>query len=204
MSDDWRSGFLFLGNSLALDFLNTRPVMGGQPVEMLSDGEALAKWISAAGLINDAKAARLGHRWKGARLAGSIRELHRLRENLRRAVFQMEAGGSPPGGFVNEVNRLLRAYPGLEQVVQSDSGLERRKLFDVELPEDAFAPIADAIADFVTHVDPTRLRKCRGCVLHFCDTSKKGTRIWCSMSMCGNRSKVATYAERKRAEADRE
>ena len=204
MSDDRRSGFLFVGNALALDFLNTRPLMEGQPVEMLPDGEALAKWMGAAGLVDDEKAARLGHRWKGPRSAGTIKELHRLRENLRRAVFQMEAGGSPPSVFVNDLNRLLGAYPGLDQVVKGDCGLERRKLFDLELPEDAFAPLIDAIANFVTHADPTRLRKCKGCVLHFCDTSKKGTRIWCSMGICGNRSKVAAYAERRRAEAESE
>ncbi len=28
---DWKDGFLFLGNHLALDFLNTRPVQNGEP-----------------------------------------------------------------------------------------------------------------------------------------------------------------------------
>jgi predicted RNA-binding Zn ribbon-like protein len=35
-------------------------------------------------------------------------------------------------------------------------------------------------------------------VLHFCDTSRKGTRRWCRMQICGNRAKVATYAARHR------
>src|SRR6516164_5368126 len=47
-------------------------------------------------------------------------------------------------------------------------------------------------------VDRTRVRKCGQCVLHFLDTSKKGTRRWCSMQLCGNRLKVAAYALRKR------
>ena len=38
---DWRDGFLFVGNHLSLDFVNTRPVMNGQPVELLSDWNAL-------------------------------------------------------------------------------------------------------------------------------------------------------------------
>jgi predicted RNA-binding Zn ribbon-like protein len=204
MSNDWRNGFLFVGNDLALDFLNTRPVMEGQPVEMLADGEALAKWASAAGLLNDAQAERLGRRWKGPRSAATIKDLHHLRENLRRVVFQMEAGSLPPGGFVNDLNRLLSAYPGLDQVVRGDSGLERRKQFALELPEHIFAPLADAIAGLVTRADPSRLRKCQSCVLHFRDTSKKGTRVWCSMGLCGNRSKVAAYADRKRAALDGE
>jgi len=37
MSKDWRDGFLFVGNQLSLDFLNTRPVIDGKPVELLPD-----------------------------------------------------------------------------------------------------------------------------------------------------------------------
>ena len=42
------------------------------------------------------------------------------------------------------------------------------------------------------------MRKCGECVLHFYDTSKKGTRRWYSMQLCGNRLKVAAYATRQR------
>ena len=48
------------------------------------------------------------------------------------------------------------------------------------------------------HVDRNRVRKCGQCVLHFYDTSKKGTRRWCSMQLCGNRLKVVAYPARRR------
>jgi hypothetical protein len=47
MNGDWRNGFRFVGNQLALDFVNTRPVIDGQPAEMLADGGALARWLEA-------------------------------------------------------------------------------------------------------------------------------------------------------------
>jgi predicted RNA-binding Zn ribbon-like protein len=87
-------------------------------------------------------------------------------------------------------------------LVPGESGLERRKWFAVENPEGAFAPIAHAMADLLSNVPGARLRQCRGCVLHFYDTSKKGTRQWCCMKICGNRAKVAAFAERKRAAED--
>ena len=34
---DWKDGFLFLGNQLALDFLNTRPILNGKETELLPD-----------------------------------------------------------------------------------------------------------------------------------------------------------------------
>lgn len=33
----WKDGFLFVGNRLALDFLNTRPVQNDRPIELLPD-----------------------------------------------------------------------------------------------------------------------------------------------------------------------
>src|SRR6266480_2528016 len=59
--------------------------------------------------------------------------------------------------------------------------------------------VAHSTATLFADVDRTRVRKCRQCVLHFYDTSKKGTRQWCSMRLCGNRLKVSTYAARRRA-----
>lgn len=202
MGSDWRNGFLFVGNALALDFLNTRPVIQGQPQEMLVDGEALARWLAAAGFVPEEQGARLGRRWKGGRGAAAVLELHRLRESLRRVVLRMESGRAPPTTFVEELNRLLAAYPGVKQVVAAQSGLERREEFALAQPEQALGPIADAIANLLTQTDVSRLRKCQGCVLHFYDTSKKGTRIWCSMNLCGNRAKVAAFADRKRAAAE--
>ena len=58
MNNDWRDGFLFVGNHLLLDFINTRPVMTDEPVEMLPDGSALARWLGAAGLVNERERAR--------------------------------------------------------------------------------------------------------------------------------------------------
>jgi predicted RNA-binding Zn ribbon-like protein len=65
-------------------------------------------------------------------------------------------------------------------------------------PEDLFAPLAHSAATLFANVDRNRVRQCAHCVLHFHDTSKKGTRRWCSMQLCGNRYKVAAYATRQR------
>ena len=50
---------------------------------------------------------------------------------------------------------------------------------------------APTMIDEVTKMDRTRLMRLQ---LHFHDTSKKGTRRWCRMRLCGNRMKVAAYA----------
>ena len=203
MGDDWRDGFLFLGNHLFLDFLNTRPVMNGETVEMLPDGAALARWLGAAGLVNERECARLMRRWAAPEYSAAVEELRQFRESARQAVLKMEEGASVSPGVLRDLNRLLAIFPDIDQVVQTSSGLKRRRHFAPESPEHAFAPLADACADMLTATPLSRIRKCQGCVLHFYDTSKKGTRIWCSMNLCGNRAKVAAYADRKRAAAEK-
>jgi predicted RNA-binding Zn ribbon-like protein len=52
----------------------------------------------------------------------------------------------------------------------------------------------------VTAVTAGRVRECEGCPVHFLDVSKKGSRRWCSMSLCGNKVKVAAYQQRRRGD----
>ena len=73
--------------------------------------------------------------------------------------------------------------------------------FESRQPEDLFAPLVASTANLFAEVDRSRVRMCGQCVLHFYDTSKKGTRRWCSMRLCGNRLKVAAYAARQHLNA---
>jgi predicted RNA-binding Zn ribbon-like protein len=45
---------------------------------------------------------------------------------------------------------------------------------------------------------PGRIRSCANpdCPLYFLDTSRPGTRRWCSMSVCGNRDKTRRHYQR--------
>jgi len=46
-----------------------------------------------------------------------------------------------------------------------------------------------------------RLKACRNCGWVFFDTSKNRSGSWCSMQLCGNRTKTRAYRRRKSAEA---
>jgi predicted RNA-binding Zn ribbon-like protein len=204
VNNDWRDGFLFVGNHLLLDFINTRPIMDREPVELLPDSSALAHWLGAAGLVNKRESARLMRLWSAPEFAAGVQELREFRERVREAVLKREHGEHVSPGVLKNLNGLLLDYPDLEQVAQGEAGLERRRHFAPEVPEHAFSPLADAFADLLTAIPVSRIRKCNSCVLHFYDTSKKGTRVWCSMNLCGNRAKVAAYADRQRAEAEKD
>ncbi len=199
VNPDWRDGFLFVGNHISLDFVNTRPVMKGQPVELLPDRKALLRWFRVAALISEREMETFVRQWeKRVEAEACLDVLKTFRENVRATVLRLEAGEEPASQTVAEFNRLLHAHPMFLELRRTAGRLGRRKRFELRRPDDLIAPIVDAAAELLLELNPARLRKCESCILHFYDTSKNGTRRWCSMQICGNRSKVAAYAERKR------
>ena len=198
--NEWIDGFLFVGNHLALDFLNTKPVLAEGPTELLPDVEALVRWLVASGLLTRRNGKALANKWRATpQAAVFLRELLQFRERLRAIVVRQEAGLSVSDTFIAELNSLLEQHPSVSSLQRKGGKLDLEAAFEPEKPNDVWAPIATAVAELLSGVSPARLRKCEACIVHFLDTSKKGSRRWCSMNICGNKLKVAAYQQRKRA-----
>ena len=194
-----REGFLFVGNNLALDLLNTRPVQNGEVVELLPGFDALLRWFQAAGLLTPTQAARMRLRWgKSDRARRTLDTVKDLREELRKQILVWEAGHPVQPSTVEELNRMMAERPMRTRLKAARDTLSKETWFAVDQPEDLLSPLVDSAATLFAEADQDRVRKCEKCVLHFQDTSKKGTRRWCSMQLCGNRLKVAAYAARQR------
>jgi predicted RNA-binding Zn ribbon-like protein len=195
---DWKDGFLFVGNQLALDFLNTRPVQNGEPSELLPDFSALLRWLQAAGVLNSRQVGSLQRQWGGSADAQRItKAMRQLREKLRKEILDWERSGSVQHSALGELNKLMAEHSMRTRLMTNGKLYLTELWFEPREPEDLFAPVAHSAATLFVTVD----RKCAQCVLHFYDTSKKGTRRWCSMQLCGNRLKVAAYATRRRESA---
>ena len=199
---DWKDGFLFIGNQLALDFLNTRPVQKGEPSELLPDFSALLRWFQAADLLSSREVGRLQRQWGGSASASRTTEgMRQLREKLRREILAWERSGSVQHSTRDELNELMAGHPMRTRLRTNGKLCSTELWFEPREPEDLFAPLAHSAAKLFASVERKRVRKCAQCVLHFHDTSKRGTRRWCSMQLCGNRLKVAAYAARRRQRA---
>jgi predicted RNA-binding Zn ribbon-like protein len=129
-----------------------------------------------------------------------VRKLIAFRERLRATVLRWEAGSLPADTFLAEIDRLLKQHPQPISLRKEGSRVVRDVLFEPRKPEDVWAPIVSAAAELLSGVEPSRVRKCESdsCVVHFYDTSKKGSRRWCGMNICGNKLKVAAYQRRQR------
>ncbi len=203
-ASDWRDGFLFVGNHMALDFLNTRPVQDGEPRELLPDFEAVLRGFRSEGTLSSRQVDDLKQRWgESARARDLTAQLRQLRENLRNEILSWEGTGKLRRSTIDELNFIMAKHPMLNRLKRAPSGTTTEFWLEASNPEDLLAPLAHDAAMLFANVDPHRVRKCGHCVLHFYDTSKKGTRRWCSMQLCGNRLKVAAYAARQRAHTPR-
>jgi predicted RNA-binding Zn ribbon-like protein len=197
---EWIDGFLFVANRPILDLLNTKPVLADGPTELLADVRALERWLITSGTVTSAKAKAMLRSWRNsAQAIALLEQLIAFREQLREEILRMERGSAPGDAFLAEVNLLLIQHP-LTAVLRKRSGkIIRETSFDLCRPSDLWAPIVGATADLLAEPDLSRIRMCESCVVHFFDTSKKGSRRWCSMNICGNKVKVAAYQKRKRS-----
>ncbi len=199
---EWVDGFLFVGNLPVLDFLNTRPILEGKSTELLPDAAALERWLVASGILTSHRGRAMMRRWRDSSGAEAfLQNLLAFRERLRAAVIRRQAGLSISDAFVSEINLLLREHPSRIALHGKAAKLERRIVFEPQEPEDVWAPIAAGAAELLADIPAYRIRKCESesCAVHFYDISKKGSRRWCSMNICGNRLKVAAYQRRNRA-----
>lgn len=195
------SSFYLIGNRLAVDFSNTvRGMHTGK--DAITGWEDLTDFLLAVGLV---QRARMSH---VRSLAGSspedtervLQAALSLRTAVRSILEALAEGKEPEEEWVQPINELLRFTEGYDQLMRGESGWRIGLVVREQKLEWLLAAIARSAAEIVAEGREAPVRKCAGenCVLYFYDTSRTGRRRWCSMAACGNRSKVAAFALRRR------
>ncbi len=198
----------FVGEHLALDFLNTTATPRGALIEWLGDGNDLVSWLEQARAIEAAAAARIRESGSGA-LDEVARQARQFRQWLR--GFVTARLGKPLRATVAAVaplNELLARDKSFQRVeaagrdAEDGRRLRLRRVHRWENPRELLHPIAGAAADLICNQDFRLIRLCEGsaCALVFLDRTKAHARRWCSMAVCGNRAKAAAHRARKAAE----
>lgn len=194
-----RARFMYLGGRLALDFVNTVYSPRGAD-EALQDWEGLVAFLSGARMVTPDRAADLAS-WKQLApqaLPTVMDQVFRLRAAMRIAFESRIAGAAISEATVESINEILRITEGHDELVWEGGDWELRFQAREERIEWLLAAIARSAAELITEGPDAPLRRCSNpdCMLLFYDTSRTRRRRWCSMSVCGNRSKVAMFARR--------
>lgn len=173
MTERFRSG----AGRLCLDFLRTLRYRGtSDATEELPDGASLRAWAEEFGSFGEMPASDASARDARA-LREAIHEL--LTETVVRPVVRQR------------LNRFAASPVPAPSL--TPSGELRWHASD---PASAvLALLARDALDLATSPAFTRVRRCAGerCGALFLDTSRPGTRRWCSMDVCGNQAKKSTY-----------
>jgi predicted RNA-binding Zn ribbon-like protein len=172
---------------LCLDFLRTyrRRGLPGESEELTGPAE-LAGWIAQLG------PAGLNPAQPGI---ADIRAARAVREAVLGLITAARAGQPCPAGARGRVNRAAAAptpAPSLDR-----AGGELR--WHADDPTGAtLALIARDTLDLVTSPALHRVRDCANpeCSAMFLDSSRPGSRRWCSMGLCGNQAKKAALRAR--------
>lgn len=178
-----------IGGHIALDLLNTVPMVNGQLEDEFQTDEDVWQWLASYDLVTE--------------LALSPNELlntaRELRECIRKLIAARKDGQQLDLDTINQFLISGISHVELIKVDKQHFRLERRR--KIESVYQLLAPVAEAAAELLVMEDFTVIRRCESaeCVLWFYDRTKGHKRRWCSMALCGNRHKVSSFRKRQNA-----
>jgi len=181
---------LFVGDDLALDFINTRYGVGPAQRECFADDASVLAWLKAAGVLPEDvdEAPR-----------GLLKLALRLRESAKALIGAARSGNEADAAVVNHVLEAGRAARALEWdgAGKAFRATTRRRHDDAA---GLLEPVAQALVTLLTETPLALVRQCEAhdCTLLFHDMTKSHRRRWCSMAVCGNRMKVAAFRSRQK------
>ena len=168
--------FTLLGDALWLDFINTARGRGPAPPDLLADEAALLRWSAAQSIDLNGRQPPLPL-------------VLQLRERLTALAEALHTGFQPPAASIAAINEQLAQGGGCHQLTRISGGWQLR--FAPERRPDVLQAIAQSAA--ASLADSLRfVRRCagEGCSLFFSDDTPNQTRLWCSVTICGQEMKV--------------
>jgi len=187
-----------LGGRLSVDFVNATP-----PNPELS-WERLIHFLESTSIVSAERSAQLLSLPQSDPQAAEalLLKARRLGSALRKVFAAMLRKQRLAREWIEPVNEILRITEGHDELAGQD-GLWKIEFVAREGGLDwLLAAVARSGAEIAAEGARARLRLCANphCGLFFYDNSRTHRRRWCSMAVCGNRSKVAAFA-RKHASA---
>jgi len=164
-----------VGEPVALDLVNTWWVERGQARDLFDEPGGTQEWLDE-------------HRLPGPAASAEA--------PLRQARTALRAVLEHPGQHSDAQLNAVLARGSTRYAVRGGAVTEETDV------DPAWSPAWRSAAAYLDLVRarPDRIRRCAhpACVLYFYDTSRNGTRRWCSMDGCGSRSKSSRRYERIR------
>ena len=194
------------GNRLCLDFVNL-PFTSGDPVAHATSWLELVDFLSDKRIVSRARSEELINLTESdPKAAGSLlAQAERLGQGMRAAFRAMLKAGRVQREWLEPINETLRVTEGYDQLEWDGTSWRMGFFAKHEGLEWLLAAIARSGAELIAEGPKNGLQQCSNpnCQVLFYDDSRTHRRKWCSMALCGNRSKVAAFARRHGGERAR-
>ena len=163
----------FVGDNLAINFINTRRMVEGQLTDTLQSDNDVKTWLKRL----EVPVAKGALPFSDSVLLQRARE---LREIALAAVKDQKSGKKPS---LAALNRFLGNAPSHTALTTDDEmSIRVTRVYGKETVEAFLAPVAEAVADLLADGDFDLVRHCEGnaCVMWFYDRTKGHRRRWCT------------------------
>ena len=189
-----------LGGRLCLDFVNVAPTNRDLT------WDRLVSFLASTRIVSQERGAQLLilNQSDPQSADALLSKAHHLSSALRKVFGAMLRKHKLAGEWIEPINEILRITEGHDELVGLDGAWKLEFVAREGGLDWLLAAVARSGAELIAEGTDARLRLCGNpkCGLFFYDNSRTRRRRWCSMAVCGNRSKVANFA-RKHASAAR-
>jgi predicted RNA-binding Zn ribbon-like protein len=191
---------------LCLDFANTAEWHASDhPTESLTSYAALIGWARPIGFLPDRAAQQLlraadQHPTEAARV---LDRAVALREAIYHIFVAVAHKRTPAADDQSILNAELSRSMSRSCLVWNKATFDWERQGEDDELDQLLWWIVRSASELLTSMDIKRVGVCaddRGCGWLFYDTSRNGSRQWCSMRGCGNRAKARRHYEKVKSE----
>ena len=176
--------FQFIGNNAAVDFTNSQVLLRRPFYAPMESADEVLIWLAQAGYSVNVKD-----------LEANLDKVTELRSGLRALFAACIDGKSIESEHLSLLNKYLPLYFEKKELSLEDGqfvlNTPPRELSVDEL----LGLLSHDAAKLLSSDKINKLKRCSHdkCILVYVDKSKSGQRKWCSMDICGNRTKSANH-----------
>ena len=189
----------FSANRLCLDFANL-PFASGDQTERPIFWDEFVDFLAAKQIVSEERSTHIRALVEtdpraAENLLAHAERLGRAQRLIFRAIVK---GQRIPLDWTEPINRILRVTEGHDELQWEGTAWRLGFVAREESLVWLLAAIARSGAELIAEGASQNLKRCANpeCPILFYDDSRTRRRRWCSMALCGNRSKVAAFARR--------
>lgn len=182
----------FAGGLYSVNFVNTFDHRHNPPeYDFLPDRKTVLEWGRAQGTLP--KRGRAASTSAGPPMA----RVRKVRSLIFRLLLPFAHSGAPTKSDLSAFNAVFQETYGKLKLDSSGGGY--RLACPADNPVDRI--LCEAVrstADLLLSNRQDRIRECQGCGWLFFDSTRNGSRRWCTMAICGNRAKARRHYQKVR------